>query len=153
MSATRAPTLAQGAPRREPRATGAASRVGPPVAKLGVLPTSGATSGVISGVTGTTSGAASARGFARDGDFPGDFPGDLPGDFLGDFPGGLRSPEDARRLPGIIDAPRNAFVFELTPTMSGRRAARRSVLRSGIEAIATGQSATATAKRDLRRRA
>jgi GNAT superfamily N-acetyltransferase len=33
-------------------------------------------------------------------------------------------PEDARRLPGIIDAPRNAFVFELTPTMSGRRARR-----------------------------
>ena len=47
-------------------------------------------------------------------------------------------PEDARRLPGIIDAPRSAFVFELTPTMSGRRAARRSVLRSASEAIATG---------------
>lgn len=47
-------------------------------------------------------------------------------------------PEDARRLPGIIDAPRNAFVFELTPTMSGRRAARRSVPRSANEAIATG---------------
>lgn len=47
-------------------------------------------------------------------------------------------PEDARRLLGIIDAPRNAFVFELTPTMSGRRAARRSVLRSASEAIATG---------------
>ena len=46
-------------------------------------------------------------------------------------------PEDARRLPGIIDAPRNAFVFELTPTMSGRRAARRSVPRSANEAIAT----------------
>lgn len=45
--------------------------------------------------------------------------------------------EDARRLPGIIDAPRNAFVFELTPTMSGRRAARRSVPRSANEAIAT----------------
>lgn len=47
-------------------------------------------------------------------------------------------PEDARRLPGIIDAPRNGFVFELTPTMSGRRAARRSVPRSAREAIATG---------------
>lgn len=47
-------------------------------------------------------------------------------------------PEDARRLPGIIDAPRNAFVFELTPTMSGRRAPRRSVPRSASEAIATG---------------
>lgn len=46
-------------------------------------------------------------------------------------------PEDARRLPGIIDAPRNAFVFELTPTMSGRRAPRRSGPRSASEAIAT----------------
>lgn len=49
-------------------------------------------------------------------------------------------PEDARRLPGIIDAPRNAFVFELTPTMSGRRAPRRSATRSASEAIATGTS-------------
>ncbi len=47
-------------------------------------------------------------------------------------------PEDARRLPGIIDAPRNAYMFELTPTMSGRRAPRRSVPRSASEAIATG---------------
>lgn len=47
-------------------------------------------------------------------------------------------PEDARRLPGIIDAPRNAFVFELTPTMSGRRTPRRSAPRSASEAIATG---------------
>lgn len=47
-------------------------------------------------------------------------------------------PEDARRLPGIIDAPRNAFVFELTPTMSGRRAPRRSVPRSANEARAAG---------------
>ena len=46
-------------------------------------------------------------------------------------------PEDARRLPGIIDAPRNAYVFELTPTMSGRRAPRRSVPRSASEALAT----------------
>lgn len=46
-------------------------------------------------------------------------------------------PEDARRLPGIIDAPRNAFLFELTPTMSGRRAPRRSGPRSASEAIAT----------------
>jgi hypothetical protein len=46
-------------------------------------------------------------------------------------------PEDARRLPGIIDAPRNAFVFELTPTMSGRRAPRRSVPRSAVEALLT----------------
>ena len=46
-------------------------------------------------------------------------------------------PEDARRLPGIIDAPRNAFVFELTPTMGGRRAPRRSGPRSASEAIAT----------------
>ena len=45
-------------------------------------------------------------------------------------------PEDARRLPGIIDAPRNAFVFELTPTMSGRRAPRRIVPRSAREASA-----------------
>ena len=47
-------------------------------------------------------------------------------------------PEGARRLPGIIDAPRNAYMFELTPTMSGRRAPRRSVPRSASEAIATG---------------
>ncbi len=47
-------------------------------------------------------------------------------------------PEDARRLPGIVDAPRNAFVFELTPTTSGRRAGQRSVPRSANEAIATG---------------
>jgi GNAT superfamily N-acetyltransferase len=47
-------------------------------------------------------------------------------------------PEDARRLPGIIEAPRNAFVFELTPTMSGRRAPRRSVPRLGSEALGTG---------------
>jgi GNAT superfamily N-acetyltransferase len=46
-------------------------------------------------------------------------------------------PEDARRLPGIIDAPRNAYVFELTPTMSGRRAPRRGVPRSASEAIET----------------
>lgn len=46
-------------------------------------------------------------------------------------------PEDARRLPGIIDAPRIGFVFELTPTMSGRRAPRRSGPRSASEAIAT----------------
>jgi GNAT superfamily N-acetyltransferase len=45
--------------------------------------------------------------------------------------------EDARCLPGIIDAPRNAFVFELTPTMSGRRVPRRSVPRSASEALAT----------------
>ena len=50
-------------------------------------------------------------------------------------------PEDARRLPGIIDAPRNAFVFELTPTMSGRRIPRRSAPRSASEAIATGPRA------------
>jgi len=47
-------------------------------------------------------------------------------------------PENTRRIPGIIDAPRNAFLFELTPTMSGRRAPRRSVPRSASEAIATG---------------
>jgi hypothetical protein len=41
-------------------------------------------------------------------------------------------PEDARRLPGIIDAPRNAFVFELTPTQTGRR-----VPRSAVEAPLT----------------
>jgi len=46
-------------------------------------------------------------------------------------------PEDTRRLPGIIDAPRNGFVFELTPTMSGRRAPRRSGPRSASKAIAT----------------
>jgi GNAT superfamily N-acetyltransferase len=44
-------------------------------------------------------------------------------------------PEDARRLPGIIDAPSNAFVFELTPTQSGRRVPRRSVPRSAVEAV------------------
>jgi hypothetical protein len=44
-------------------------------------------------------------------------------------------PEDARRLPGIIDAPRNAFVFELTPTQNGRRVPRRSVQRSAVEAL------------------
>jgi len=49
-------------------------------------------------------------------------------------------PEDARRLPGIIDAPRNAYVFELTPTMSGRRAPRRSGPRSASDAIATRPS-------------
>jgi len=47
-------------------------------------------------------------------------------------------PEDARRLPGIIDAPRNAYVFEMTPTMSGRRAPRRSVPRLASAEIATG---------------
>lgn len=37
MSATSAPTLAQGAPRRGPRAWDAANRAGAPVAKLGEL--------------------------------------------------------------------------------------------------------------------
>lgn len=46
-------------------------------------------------------------------------------------------PEDARRLPGIIDAPSNAFVFELTPTQTGRRVPRRSVPRSAVEALLT----------------
>ena len=46
-------------------------------------------------------------------------------------------PEDARRLPGIIDAPSNAFVFELTPTQTGRRVPRRSVPRSALEALLT----------------
>lgn len=46
-------------------------------------------------------------------------------------------PEDARRLPGIIDAPSNAFVFELTPTQNGRRVPRRSVPRSAVEALLT----------------
>jgi len=46
-------------------------------------------------------------------------------------------PEDARRLPGIIDAPSNAFVFELTPTQTGRRVPRRSVQRSAVEALLT----------------
>ena len=46
-------------------------------------------------------------------------------------------PEDARRLPGIIDAPRNAFVFELRPTQNGRRMPRRSVPRSAVEALLT----------------
>ena len=46
-------------------------------------------------------------------------------------------PEDARRLPGIIDAPRNAFVFELRPTQNGRRVPRRSVPRSAVEALLT----------------
>ena len=48
-----------------------------------------------------------------------------------------RLPEDARRLPGIIDAPSNAFVFELTPTQTGRRVPRRSVPRSAVEALLT----------------
>jgi hypothetical protein len=47
-------------------------------------------------------------------------------------------PEDARRLPGIIDAPSNAFVFELRPTQNGRRVPRRSVPRSAVEALLTG---------------
>ena len=46
-------------------------------------------------------------------------------------------PEDARRLPGLIDAPRNAFVFELRPTQNGRRVPRRSVPRSAVEALLT----------------
>ena len=46
-------------------------------------------------------------------------------------------PEDARRLPGIIDAPSNAFVFELRPTQTGRRVPRRSVPRSAVEACLT----------------
>lgn len=46
-------------------------------------------------------------------------------------------PEDARRLPGIIDAPSNAFVFELRPTQNGRRVPRRSVPRSAVEALLT----------------
>jgi GNAT superfamily N-acetyltransferase len=44
-------------------------------------------------------------------------------------------PEDARRLPGIIDAPGDALVFELTPTQNGRRVPRRSVQRSAVEAL------------------
>jgi GNAT superfamily N-acetyltransferase len=44
-------------------------------------------------------------------------------------------PEDARRLPGVIDAPRDAFVFELRPTQNGRRVPRRSVQRSALEAL------------------
>ncbi len=50
-------------------------------------------------------------------------------------------PEDARRLPGIIDAPSNAFVFELTPTQTGRRMPRRSVPRSAVEALLTRSEA------------
>jgi GNAT superfamily N-acetyltransferase len=46
-------------------------------------------------------------------------------------------PEDARRLPGIIDAPRDALVFELTPTQNGRRVPRRSAARSAVEALMT----------------
>lgn len=46
-------------------------------------------------------------------------------------------PEDARRLPGIIDAPSNAVVFELRPTQNGRRVPRRSVPRSAVEALLT----------------
>ena len=46
-------------------------------------------------------------------------------------------PEDARRLPGIIDAPINAFVFELRPTQNGRRVPRRSVPCSAVEALLT----------------
>lgn len=46
-------------------------------------------------------------------------------------------PEDARRLPGIIDAPSNGFVFELRPTQNGRRVPRRSVPRSAVEALLT----------------
>lgn len=46
-------------------------------------------------------------------------------------------PEDGRRLPGIIDAPGNAFVFELRPTQNGRRVPRRSVPRSAVEALLT----------------
>jgi GNAT superfamily N-acetyltransferase len=46
-------------------------------------------------------------------------------------------PEDVLRLAGIIDAPRNAFVFELTPTQCGRRVPRRSVPRSACEALVT----------------
>lgn len=46
-------------------------------------------------------------------------------------------PEDARRFPGIIDAPSNALAFELTPTQTGRRVPRRSVPRSAVEALLT----------------
>lgn len=46
-------------------------------------------------------------------------------------------PEDARRLPGIIEAPSNAHVFELRPTQNGRRVPRRSVPRSAVEALLT----------------
>ncbi len=46
-------------------------------------------------------------------------------------------PEDARCLPGIIDAPSDAFVFELRPTQNGRRVPRRSVPRSAVEALLT----------------
>ena len=46
-------------------------------------------------------------------------------------------PDDARRLPGIIDAPSDAFVFELRPTQNGRRVPRRSVPRSAVEALLT----------------
>lgn len=46
-------------------------------------------------------------------------------------------PEDARRLPGIIDAPSNALVFELRPTQNGRRVPRRSMPRSAVDALLT----------------
>lgn len=46
-------------------------------------------------------------------------------------------PEDARDLAGLADAPRSSFVFELTPTMSGRRAPRRRSPRSAREVLGT----------------
>jgi hypothetical protein len=55
-------------------------------------------------------------------------------------------PEDARRLPGIIDAPSNAFVFELRPTQNGRRVPRRSVPRSAVEALLTRSERKAALK-------
>ena len=53
-------------------------------------------------------------------------------------------PEDARRLPGIIDAPSDAFVFELRPTQNGHRVPRRSVPRSAVEALLTRPGLKAT---------
>lgn len=98
MSATRAPTLAQGAPRRGSRAWGAANRAGAPAAKLGVLPTSG--------VTAATSGAASARGFDRDGDFCGEFADDFLGDFPGDLPGRRANRRAARLRVSPVTIPK-----------------------------------------------
>jgi len=60
-------------------------------------------------------------------------------------------PEDARRLPGIIDAPRNAFVFELTPTRAACRTPERAALGERGDRDRAPQSSAATAKRDLMR--
>lgn len=112
--------MAQGAPKALDRARGAASGAGAPVAKLGVLSTSGA-----------ISGAVSARGFGRDGDIP----GDIPGDFPGDFPGSLRN-RCSPPGPAAVNCPRSAQFLGLLD-LRGETRALWIVVRSAVVRLVT----------------